>query len=142
MEETRKEIKKMNCTLTSRQTNFFLLLHVTPFNPWFLKVFSLSQYVRKLYCKVGWFGEFLVHRNGMHCVHTTFKSHMVNVDETKSFFYSVVVCAVNLDDHIDWFGTISLFHKIEQEKEAIKLTKKNRYLKVVMELYLTIPPCK
>lgn len=49
---------------------------------------------------------------------------MVNVDETKSFFYSVVVCAVNLDDHIDWFGTISLFHKIEQEKEAIKLTKK------------------
>lgn len=45
---------------------------------------------------------------------------MVNVDETKSFFYSVVVCAVNLDDHIDWFGTISLFHKIEQEKEAIK----------------------
>lgn len=49
---------------------------------------------------------------------------MVNVDESKSFFHSVVVCAVNLDDHIDWFGTISLFHKIEQEKEAIKLTKK------------------
>lgn len=31
------------------------------------------------------------------------------------FLYSRIT-----DGHIDWFETISLFHKIEQEKEAIK----------------------
>lgn len=108
-----------------------MLLHVTPFNPWFLKVFSLSQYVRKLYCKVGWFCEFLVHRNGMHCVHTTLKSHMVNVDETKSFF--LLCCCVCCQ-----FGWPYRLNRndfsISQNwtrKRSNKTDEKNRYLKVV-----------